>query len=120
MTFSEVKKIRANPGAKDVDDAELSRKITEALDIAESLEGKKYIETPLDVGDCVYKKTKYLGVLEFTVINVAAKLTGEHERLLLFDSDARSQDDKVIETYDFVEDDIGDTVFLTREEAERH
>ena len=66
----------------------------------------RYIELPCRVGDKVYRPSKYLGVVQFVIISFE-----------MYQSEMFFTDDS--ENIIYLPD-IGKTVFLTKEEAEKY
>lgn len=69
------------------------------------------LRLPCRVGDIVYSDSKYFGILAYEVNSIHIGIGISFEAIA-------SRDDEMLDAIDFDIEDIGKTVFLTREEAE--
>lgn len=69
------------------------------------------LRLPCRVGDIVYSDSEYFGILSYEVNSVHICIGISFEAIA-------SRDDEMLDAIDFDIEDIGKTVFLTREEAE--
>lgn len=69
------------------------------------------LRLPCKVGDIIYSESEYFGILSYEVNSVHICIGISFEAIA-------SRDDEMLDAIDFDIEDIGKTVFLTREEAE--
>lgn len=77
-------------------------------------------DLPCKVGDTVYRFCEALGaILPYFVETINIFYLEKNQNNYIFEANSHSEyDDELLDSIDFDVDDIGETVFLTREEAE--
>ena len=94
--------------------------ITEAEALADYLIKNGAIVLLIKPGDTVYAYCEYFGVLPYLVGNFHIGYMGKEKDYLYWEAAAHAAEtDELLDDMDFDLDDIGKTVFLTREEAEK-
>lgn len=87
------------------------------------LDKSKVIELPCKVGDIVYHYcSDFSTILPYFVENLNVAFLGNKDEQLVYTFEANcnnENEDELLDSIDFELKDIGKTVFLTREEAER-
>lgn len=89
------------------------------LVMAEDMIANGVIVPPVKPGDTVYAYCEYFGVLQYLVGNFHIGYMGKEDYLHWEAAAYATETDELLDEMDFDLDDIGKTVFLTREEAER-
>lgn len=81
----------------------------------------RYIELPCKVGDTVYYFCETFGViLPYFIESINIAYLDKSKAIYQYEANATNiKEDELLDSIDFEPDDIGKTVFLTREEAER-
>ena len=89
--------------------------------IADELIANGVIVPPCKVGDMVYHFSRDLGaVFPYFVENLNISSMGKNETYWSYEANFHDEEtDELIDGIDFDLDDIGKTIFLTREEAEK-
>lgn len=80
----------------------------------------RIVELPCAVGETVYSFCSDLGVmLPYIVENVSIGHLGKGRKYIFFEANCHNEEtDELLDAIDFDFDNIGKTVFLTREQAE--
>lgn len=80
----------------------------------------RFIELPCKVGDTVYAYCEdFFVILPYFVENMNIGYIGKSRNYILYEANCHADEtDELIDEIDFDFDDIGKTVFLTKEEAE--
>lgn len=81
----------------------------------------KYIKLPCKAGDTVYYFCETFGViLPYFIESINIAYSDKNKAIYQYEANATNiEEDELLDSIDFEPDDIGKTVFLTREEAEK-
>lgn len=79
----------------------------------------QYIKLPCKVGDTVYVIDDHYGLIECIVNEIHVGVGNELYYNLFYYEQTTDEPDELIDEFDFDNNDIGETVFLTKSEAEK-
>lgn len=90
------------------------------LNVYNKIKQRTMIELPCKVSDTVYHYSQFLGaIFPYFVISLNIGYIGKNKTYWNYEAIYNDEEtDKLIEEINFCPEDIGETIFLTREEAE--
>lgn len=95
--------------------------VAKLCELEDKIEQGTLIELPCKVGDTVYHYSRIFGaIFPYFVESLNIGCIGKDQTYWNYEANYHNEEtDELIDEIDFCPDDIGETVFLTREEAEK-
>lgn len=106
----------------EIDGVKVGKRLHTAESVAEYLISKGVIVLPCKVGDTVYHYSRDLGgIFPYFADNLHIGFMDKTRNYLIYEANYHDEEtDELIDEIDIEIEDFGKTVFLTREEAEKH